>query len=712
MPSADPFETLVESVRGTRLDPNKTWGHTRRKTAALTTLAKDAVDRGADGAALVSGVAPEQDQATQRTFDAPQESAARHPAEDVRSVPARMRGRPLQQPVHPGALGSPLGLMTALARNRPAPSQAPAQAPVQAPAQTPAQTPAQALRQVATQSAPRGATAPAPQTAGTAQASHAMPAQVMPRGLGGLGGLAASVVVREPSSAVVAYSDEQQAVIDCHSKHVVVDAFAGCGKTTTAVGFCQARPNQRILYLVLNTANAAEARTRFPANVSAMTTHSLAWNSPGMKAHVGKRIDRRWRAMTLMQQFQISTAAEAYHTQQVLQSFFASTDKEIGDKHVAAIAQERNLSRSHAMYALANAQLVWKAMCDRSGKCSIPDDAYLKLYALGAPQLPYDTVILDEAQDANPVTTQIIAAQQKSRLLCIGDRHQAIYQFRGSVNAMERFAIGADRFQLTQTYRFGPRIAEVANTILGDLKGETHKIQGMAQDGNWDPKRVTYLSRTNAQLFALAAERRGQGIYWVGKVGQDGYVVGRDGPDNYRLNLLADVYHLFARDVASVQDRSLRQMGSYDEYQRYGEAANDGEARVLCKLVETHGHDTLQLIEDIRQNACHRESEADIVVTTAHKAKGLEWGCVRVCDDFEFLQEIEETLQNEPLDALSPNRVQDINLLYVAATRAKQAVHLNDETTEWLANIENHREQRNAHRSAARSRELAARQVG
>lgn len=534
-------------------------------------------------------------------------------------------------------------------------------------------------------------------------------ARVMPRAAQTQAmGLAKSPAVSQAAAPrKVSYSDEQQAVIDCHARHIVADAFAGCGKTTTAVGFCEARPNQRILYLVLNTANAAEARERFPRNVSAMTTHSLAWNSPGMRAHIGSRIDRRWRAMTLMQQFRIPSATEAYHAQQVLQAFFSSTDRDIGDKHVVVLAQARNLSPSHSMQAVANARMIWKAMCDRNGRCSIPDDAYLKLYALGSPQLEYDTIILDEAQDANPVTAQIVAAQQKARLLCIGDRHQSIYQFRGSVNAMEKFSIGAERFHLTQTYRFGPAIAEVANTILGELKGETHRIRGMAADGKWDPRRVTYLSRTNAQLFALAAERRGEGIYWVGKVGPEGYVVGRDGPDNYRLSLLADVYHLYARDLNSVQDRSLKQLGSFDEYRAYGEAAADGEARVLCKLVEAHGHDTPQLIEDIRNNAAHRESDADIVLTTAHKSKGLEWDCVRICDDFEFLEDLEADLASNPEAASAPEKVQDVNLLYVAATRAKQALHLNEETREWMEELESHRAARQRARATAPRERIA-----
>jgi F-box protein 18 (helicase) len=544
----------------------------------------------------------------------------------------------------------------------------------------------------------RGSQRPPVQSPGSGSHTPTAPAAgVAPASRGGIVATSrqqapAPLPVRTAPTRPIEYSDEQQAVIECEAQRVVADAFAGCGKTTTAIGYCKARPRRRILYLVLNSANAADARKRFPGNVDCMTTHSLAWNSKGMREHVGVRLDRRWRAMTLMQQFGISSASQAYHAQQTLQAFFASTDSEVTDRHVDALTVERNLSHSHAMQAVTHARLIWKAICDRNHRCSIPDDAYLKIFALSNPALDYESIILDEAQDANPVTAHIIAAQRGARLLCIGDRHQSVYQFRGSVNAMDRFSLGASRFALTQTYRFGPAIANVANTILGELKGETRSIRGMGADGRWDPRRITYLSRTNAQLFALAAQRRGRGMHWVGQTGSDGYKVGRDGPDNYRLNLLADVYHLWAGKAASVQDRSLRQLGSFEDYRRYGEAARDGEARVLCRLAAEFGHDTPALIGDIRSNAIPIEAEADICVATAHKSKGLEWDCVRLCDDFEFLEELEVQLASAPGQPLPAHRTQDVNLLYVASTRARKSLALNAQTAAWLNRAESRKD--------------------
>jgi hypothetical protein len=487
----------------------------------------------------------------------------------------------------------------------------------------------------------------------------------------------ATPVAATPAKPDVKYTDEQQAIIDCQDQLVVADAFAGCGKTTTAVGYAKARPNSKILYIVLNTGNAAEARQRFPSNVVAMTTHSLAWGA--MKKQVGNRITRSWKPHNLMRALNIQQARQASNAQRVLNAFFGSPDREISEKHVERLAAERDLNPSEQINAVALARMAWKRMVDPADSLEMPDDAYLKMYALSNPQLPYDHIIFDEAQDANPVTAQIVRAQHRAKVMCIGDRHQAIYQFRGSVNAMEQFSVGATRFHLTRTHRFGPGIAGVANLLLSELKDETHPIIGLAKDGVWDHRKVTHLSRTNAQLFNLAAERRGEGIHWIG------------GPEKYRLELVRDAYRLYARDYNEIKDKTLREIGSWVDYTKYAEEASDGEAKILVKLVEQFGHDTPQLLDDIVRNAVAVESDASMVLTTAHKSKGLEWNCVQLCEDFEFLADMEFEMSQHP-NAGPP--IADANLLYVAATRARQALSLNSETREWIKNLPRHREER------------------
>jgi F-box protein, helicase, 18 len=475
------------------------------------------------------------------------------------------------------------------------------------------------------------------------------------------------------------YTAEQQRVIDCNDRLIVVDAFAGCGKTTTAVGFANARPNERILYMCLNSANAKEAQARFGPNVTAATTHSVAWRA--IKPN-RDRITNRWKPILLMDQLNLRTSREGMVVMRILSDFFNSSDVAISNKHAEQVAYEKDLDEREIINGIAQASLAWKRMLDTKDTMQMPHDAYLKMFALKAPALDYSTIIFDEAQDANPVTLQIINGQKNSKILCIGDRHQSIYQFRGSVNAMEKLAVGSTHLHLSQTWRFGPEVANIANLILGELKDEKVKIQGMGTDAPWSDQRVTTLSRTNAELFRLAAPIRGEGVHWVG------------GVENYRLDQVIDAFHLFIRERSLIKDPMMRnKFASWDEYCAYAEDASDGEAKVLVKVVEEFGDDVPNLIADIQKNAVISSTDADLTLTTAHRAKGMDWDYVRMSEDFEVLEEAED-IMSQGTGADMP--IQDINLLYVAATRAKKAVALNSETLEWIKDIDKHRSNREA----------------
>ena len=63
---------------------------------------------------------------------------------------------------------------------------------------------------------------------------------------------------------------------------------------------------------------------------------------------------------------------------------------------------------------------------------------------------------------------------------------------------------------------------------------------------------------------------------------------------------------------------------------------------------------------------------ADIVFSTAHKAKGLEFDTVRLADDFNI-----ETLSNSQPTPVCYS-TDERNLMYVAVTRAKKRLILND----------------------------------
>lgn len=504
--------------------------------------------------------------------------------------------------------------------------------------------------------------------------------------------------VVKSSNASIQLSDEQTAVVDARLSQsvIIVNAFAGTGKTTTAQAFAASLPQSRFLYLCLGRANAEEARQRFGSNVTAKTTHAIALQAMAPKLGGTSRIEgssRPWRPKSILEELRLRSYTDAALTQKILAKFFGSSDPVILAEHALSIESEFPASEGDLSRNLSNAQDAWRKMTNPSENTTIPHDAYLKMFALDAPVLRYDWIIFDEAQDANPVTASIIRAQAasgQSKVLCIGDRHQSIFGFRGAIDAMSDFATlpQARLINLTKTWRFGEAIAADATTLLHDLKGETAKIIGMGQAGTWNPKKFTLLSRTNAQLFQEAAQRNGKGIHWVG------------GVEKYRVSMLEDAYALYSRKKTAIRDPFIRNFFSWDQFVRYGENARDPETRMLVSLVETHGPKVPSIVSNILNGAVADPANASITMTTAHKSKGLDWDSVRLAEDFCALSDAEKALVDDPGNPLPEKIAQEINLMYVGMTRAKKSMDLNVETKVWFEKLPQHQEARKAARES------------
>jgi len=84
------------------------------------------------------------------------------------------------------------------------------------------------------------------------------------------------------------------------------------------------------------------------------------------------------------------------------------------------------------------------------------------------------------------------------------------------------------------------------------------------------------------------------------------------------------------------------------------------------------------LVADLRRRAVPHPSAADRVLATAHKAKGLEWPRVRLADDFPRLEELDAVDGDGVPYLTAEERDQELHLLYVAATRARQQLELNE----------------------------------
>ncbi|EBS4546640.1 ATP-dependent helicase [Salmonella enterica] len=466
------------------------------------------------------------------------------------------------------------------------------------------------------------------------------------------------------------YSDtpEQAAIIAWQGERLVVGAFAGTGKTTTLRRFAEQNPDEQMLYIAYNRAIRDEAEQKFPYHVTCKTSHQLAFASVG-----------RFFASRLVSNLKISDVGRALNSRNwrmagivlcTLNHFICSSNEQISTLHVP---DGNELPDSERMQAVSSAQRLWLMMTSRQGDFPVTHDTYLKLYQLSRPDLSsrYSTLLFDEAQDANPVTSAIVLSQC-CRVVLVGDRHQQIYRFRGADNAMNVPQLEhADRLWLTNSFRFGPEVANVANRLLA-LKGETYKVTGKGlQDRvvNMLPRTCghrTVLHRTVCGVIstALHYSLAGKKVYWVG------------GMESYRIEHLLDLYWFSVDLPERIKKGTLKQdYRDYAEYCQVAEETGDPEMKQAMHILDQF-FPLPELLYTLRPQRVENERDADVTVCTAHRSKGLEWDVVKLYDDFADILD-----PDMPAD----KRDDELNLLYVATTRARRLLVPNPVIQEILA---------------------------
>lgn len=458
---------------------------------------------------------------------------------------------------------------------------------------------------------------------------------------------------------------EQQPIIEYQGEHLVVKAYAGCGKTSTLVAYAAQHSHLKMLYLAYNRAIRDEGAEKFPKNVTCKTSHQLAW------PQFGRLYQHK------LGNIRLTDAAELLGTRRwgevrdamaVLNAYLSSADDQIALSHFFAAFSEEPPAGTGPDYidqAIFSAQKLWEAMIDPENSFPCQHDAYLKLFQLSRPELPFDVILFDEAQDSNPVTAALVAGQ-KARKIFVGDKWQQIYRWRGAENALDtQVAQGADTMYLTNSFRFGPMIAGVANAILRQ-QGETRPLVGrgpmdkVATALPFGCNRYTMLSRTvvGVIMSAIDAVADGQLVYWNG------------GIEAYQLSDLEDVYFLKAGKKQEIRNKRL--LGQFSDFESYAEAAEeteDPEMNRMLRILKEHD-DIPRLIAALRRNSIDDAARADLIVSTCHRAKGLEWDVVMLAEDFPDIFD-EEKVSAEA-------RVDELNLLYVAATRAKKLLVINN----------------------------------
>jgi superfamily I DNA/RNA helicase len=465
-------------------------------------------------------------------------------------------------------------------------------------------------------------------------------------------------------------TDEQEAAaIAFHAgDHLAIQAGAGTGKTTT-LSLLAARTPRRGRYLAYNRAIATDATARFPPTVTCTTAHSLAYRALGHRYRHRLGAPRRpaWKSgrdLGITRPVQIGahdlTPRTLSHTAlQTVSRFCHSADPEIAHHHVPPLRglDDRGLHRELATLVLPYARKAWDDLRDPDGTTVRFDhDHYLKLWALTRPRIDCDYLLLDEAQDTNPVVEHVFLDQRDhAQLVMVGDSAQAIYGWRGARDVMTGF--DGTALSLSRSFRFGPALAEEANRWLS-AAGAPIRLTGTEHvPTTLEPCQTpdAVLCRTNVGAM--------NEVMQILQAGLRTALVGGGGA--LRALALAAGELKDGRRTTHPELVLFPTWGAVQDYAVHDPAGSD--LQPLVDLIDTHGvQEILGAVDRL-----HDEAACEVTVSTAHKAKGREWPRVQIAADFTPPKDTDERgPDGNPIPG--PIDSAEARLAYVAVTRAQQ----------------------------------------
>lgn len=294
---------------------------------------------------------------------------------------------------------------------------------------------------------------------------------------------------------------------------------------------------------------------------------------------------------------------------------------------------------------------------------------------------PYNVIMVDEAQDWNPCQLALMQHQNEAAQLFVGDANQSLYGFRGATGELESLKKHTTKvYQLTTSFRFGPNIAEVANRLLwwkGQVLRERNRdptcadmrvVGGGGSLGNvvlFEDQKHADPPTSESPVTVLCAMNKSvvhEVIEMVAQYGSMG--------NGFMVSFVNSKY------------KSVKEL--IDQYCS-DKTRGSKVSRTLLERCVVYGRD--------QPNVSAR-------VLTVHYSKGLEFSRVRLGSDLVKLINAPSSSNDSTWEHMKPDQYgrptgpiplrikthddTDLNLWYVAVTRAQHELQMNEHWSHFL----------------------------
>lgn len=455
--------------------------------------------------------------------------------------------------------------------------------------------------------------------------------------------------------------------------HMMVDAVAGSGKTTTIVeGLSNVPRGKSVLFVAFNKPIATELAKRAPSHVNVSTLHALGLRACSASLPNRPRVDAD-KAKTLAASLLPGDDLREWRTAvckavSLSKSYLAESAEDVADViDVHDIAIPRDGLRGQFV---ADVRKMLAACAEHIASVDFDDMVWMPvILELGVPQ--YDRVFVDETQDLNAAQIKLAlrACKPGGRICAVGDPRQAIYQFRGAGEdsfGKVRDGLDAKVLPLSVTYRCSKAVVREAQKLVPHLQAAPGAIEGsVSQCSERDMFAGAgagdfILSRVNAPLMklCLAFLRNGQAAC----------IQGRD----IGTKIVATIRRAGTADVGAM----LKWVDSWADREtlRLEKRGLDAESvqdlRDCIRALSEEETFTYDVISKIERLFADGDNASRITLSSTHKAKGLERKNVWL------LRNTYMRSRKAPNGKWMGPGIAEANLLYVAITRAQVNLYM------------------------------------
>lgn len=503
---------------------------------------------------------------------------------------------------------------------------------------------------------------------------------------------------------------EQEAIINSSKLSFKINAVAGSGKTTTLLEYAKKNSHLKILYLAYNKSLQISLQEKLKdyklPYLHVSTIHSLAYNkieaynyhlTADLKNHVIEKVITTYELREHQKTYY--PIAEYIALIKDLVNFYCNSSLIALDSKLLENYKKQSdlgakileLLNKNEKRVLEHLKIILSSMKNKLIEAT--HDFYLKMFYLNkkvSTNLPYDLVLVDEAQDISDVMIGIIE-NLNCRRIYVGDSFQQIYTFRFATNALNK--IDLPSYDLTKSFRFGDNYAKILQKNLNSLYeingSKLLKISGIESSTKIGKEYIDF----SKQLCIIARSTFGlvqQLVYYIHDKKKI-YFEGGYNSYSFMNQTVYSIFYLKQKKNDKITIDEIKDFETIGELEQFAKDTKNQDYLNIIKFINTYGDNIFEINKKIKEHLVTDKKDADIIFTTTHKSKGLEYEQVIMADDFISKKEL-VNIKNK----LSFQRAnEELNIYYVAATRAKKAIQMadlnltytyneNDETTSYV----------------------------